>query len=62
MTKKPGTKVLGFFISDFLLSSNFISFKDLFSNSTNSLGLEAATVFTLGIRLDVSRSWNRKIF
>jgi len=33
-----------------------------FSNSANSLGLDALNVFTLGIRLDVSRTWERKIF
>lgn len=33
-----------------------------FSNSTSSLGLDASNVYTLGIRLDVSRTWERKIF
>lgn len=30
-----------------------------YSNSTNSLGLDALNVFTLGIRLDISRTWER---
>ncbi len=32
-----------------------------FSDSTSSLGLDASNVFTLGIRLNVSRTWERKI-
>lgn len=32
-----------------------------FSNSTSSLGLDASNVFTLGLRLNVSRTWQRKI-
>lgn len=32
------------------------------SNSTSSLGADPSNVFTLGVRLDISRTWQRRIF